>query len=149
MRNAPSVSYPVGRCAVWAAGLTGLGLLIATAVVLALPGLSPPQVAALGLGVLAWLGLALRQWRRQPRGWLRLTAGGVAVTGEAAWRWRETGAGHEQPVAGVRVAVDLQRLMLVELTAAARAPRWLWLEASRAPADWPALRRAVLASAHP
>jgi len=42
--------------------------------------------------------------------------------------------------------VDLQQRLLLEARGLTGAPRWIWVEASRAPADWLALRRALLAS---
>lgn len=149
MHNAPSVTYPVGRCAVWAVALAGLALVLATAVVLALPGLSPVQGAVLGMAFLTWLGLALRQLGRQPRGRLGYVGAGPVASGEAVWRWYDQEGGPDRPVQGVRVAIDLQRFLLVELAASAGAPRWVWLDAARAPADWAALRRAVRASTQP
>jgi hypothetical protein len=150
MQSAPSVTYPVGRSAIWAGAVMVLGVSIPVLLGLDAPGLSAPVIAGLGLAWLGWCALAGRSLARQPRGWLCYGGGGAPRReGDAPWRWRDMTGLHERPLAAVRVALDLQRMLLIELVSDTGAPRWLWLEARRAPADWPAMRRALRAAARP
>jgi hypothetical protein len=134
MRDAPSVSYPVGRC-LWAAGAMGLVWFAGGAAIAgwlaqgAQPGWRQAFAAA------AWLGAgaaALLHWTRMPRGTLAFSGG--------SWRFREADA------AAPRVALDLQRILLLHFDGGA-APLWLWAEQREAPSDWDALRRAVYSRA--
>ena len=150
MQHAPSVTYPVGRSAVWAGGLVVLALALPTLLVLSAPGLSSLAIGALGSVWLGWCALAGRSLARQPCGWLCYGGGAVARRdGDAPWHWCDAAGLQERPLAAVRVALDLQRILLLELASDTGAPRWLWLDAGRAPADWPALRRAVRAATRP
>nr|WP_239027467.1 hypothetical protein [Ramlibacter algicola] len=92
--------------------------------------------AAAGLAFLlaaaAWAGAS---WWSVPSG--RLTWDG------ARWAFAAgTGPGQSGVVT---VALDLQRWLLVRW--AGTRTHWVWLEHSRAPADWAALRRAVYSRA--
>lgn len=156
MYDAPSVSYPVGRC-VWP-GVLLLALWLAGAMATAAWGLQsahqhPALAGALALPVLC------------------------AVAGWGAWRrWREAGAdmlcfergqwlvlegspasASARPVAAPVVALDFQALMLLRLQGEGGAAlavlrggaggRWLWLSRRAAPGHWLALRRAVYSRA--
>lgn len=148
MRHAPSVSFPVGRCAFWVALLLFLGLSLGLVTAIAWSGLAHGQAGALSLAVVCWWLAAARHVRRQPQGWLRYHAPpGAHVPGDAAWTWLPDPAGEPVPLVGLCVVLDLQQRLLLQASGAAGVPRWIWLEAARAPADWLALRRAVLAGA--
>lgn len=136
MHSAPAVSYPVGRssfyCAVLA-GLHGLGacVLLAWAV-----NTDTPRLGHL-LGGLLWLSslvLALWSWRHTPSG--TLTWDGQQ------WIWTLGDLSH--PVT-LRVTLDLQHLMLMQLRAQDASTQWVCLARSAAPARWRACRRAVFA----
>jgi len=143
-RDAPPVTYPVGRTPRLAWALGGLWLAGAAAVsgalvsVLALPG---PSLAAGGLlaaVVVSGLG-CLVFWRGQ-------RARTLLWDGE---RWRlkpDDHDGGEQ--ARLHARMDLQRALLLSLEQpAARRRTWLWAERARDPARWHLLRCALYASA--
>ena len=134
MHNAPSVSYPVGRCRFEALALLGFGGL-AVAIVGMWSLLYPLtwQQCAAWLVLCACLVLALLAWRRQVSGVLRWDGG--------AWTWM---AGMASAAAQLDVVLDLQSLLLVRSTP---QNRWFWLEAHRAPSRWLDLRRAVYSRA--
>ena len=138
MHNAPSVSYPVGRCrfagalvfAAWCAGAVTLA-----AWAWALPAGGVRQIG--GLAVLLVAGAAaVLSWRRQPTGLLAWDGTG--------WRWAD-GSG-ERP-GSIAVALDLQTWMLLHWKGDASGALWLWLERNREPQAWDALRRAVYSRA--
>lgn len=132
MRSAPSVSYPVGRCAfsaalrlaLWLAGAAVLGLWVATEQVEA------ARMAAAAVALAACGGWAAWSWRREPQGTLAWDG--------ARWTFsRQSGEEH----GSVRPALDLQSVLLVRWES--QAPGWLWLDRRSAPGHWDALRRAV------
>jgi toxin CptA len=133
MHNAPSVSYPVGRCRfaaalgalAWLAGGAGLGMWSAQAQA---PGWQLGSACAVWLGCGAAAALA----------WLRSPAGILAWDGRE-WSWDGTPV-DGQPAA----ALDLQAWLLLRVQG---QPRWLWLERAVAPQHWDALRRAVYSPA--
>ena len=140
MHDAPSVNYPVGRSR-WAAALGAAAWLGGAAVTLLWS--AQPQVAAWRLAI-AWTAVAaaaLLSWRA----W-RAAPGGVLAWDGAAWTWARHGAGG---VSGdVRVALDLQRLLLVRWDGA-DGRLWLWLERASGRERWDELRRAVYSRARP
>jgi hypothetical protein len=139
-RSAPSVSYPVGRSRFWEAVLTALALgvvLTGAWMAAALPPTTWLPLAGVGL---AWMAWAARSERHQPTGLLRFS--GAPGQG-GAWRWALDGADEGLALQAVEAALDLQNRMLLRLKGAAGAPTWVWVERAGAPADWPALRRAV------
>lgn len=145
MRNAPSVIFPVGRCPFWALLLGCFALLLAGVLALAWSGLTRWQAIGLALAVLLWWVVAARCVWRQPAGWLRF--GGVHPTQlleDTAWAWQGEPGSDGIPVAAPRLVLDLQARLLLQVGGASGVPRWIWLEASRSPADWLALRRALL-----
>ena len=151
MRNAPSVSYPVGRSAFQAGVIVVLGLLGALALLLPLrwyPAVPGWVWVAGALLWLFWSGWAGLNWSRAPRGRLQWDARALPATGTRAgvWRWLPDGA----------PAVELQALdwvwdAQVVVLARPRSPGqrlpWLWLEGRREPARWDDLRRALTAHA--
>ena len=138
MRSAPSVSYPVGRSlwsgalalALWTAGAAGL-------VAWAASGAGAWRLSLAGVASVAAGAWALAAWWRQPAGLLGWDG--------ARWSW-STGDGPVVDGCGVRAVLDLQSGLLLRLSAPEGA-RWLWLERSRLPARWDALRRAVYSPA--
>jgi toxin CptA len=133
MHNAPSVSYPVGRCrfAAAAAGvLWSLGALV-LAGWMAQARIPGWQLAAAWLAWGAAGSAAARSWWCSPRGTFEWT-------GDA---WILEGADHGPP----SVALDLQHCMLLRLDR--QRTLWLWLERRTRPQHWDALRRAVYSPA--
>ncbi|WP_139146924.1 hypothetical protein [Hydrogenophaga sp. 70-12] len=96
---------------------------------------------ALAVAGLAWMGWAARVERRLVVGVLRFS--GAPGQG-AAWRWSPDGCSDGLALDAVRVALDLQSRVLLQLRGSAGAPVWVWVERDRAPADWLALRRALV-----
>ena len=140
MRSAPSVIFPVGRCALgpglalgaWGAGLATLGAWCWGD--RAVDGRQAVVALLLaGLGMLAW-----RQLRESARGLLDWDGG--------QWVWFCHG---DESVVRVEPVADLQRWMLVRLlpgepaAAMAASPTWLWLTQGSDPDHWRSLRRAV------
>lgn len=170
MHRAPSVSYPVGRLRFpfWiAAGVWGTSGLL-----LALWGWTVDPSAAVAAGaVLIWLvcgTAAAWGWQRAERGVLHWDG--------SAWHWEPDAGSVIRPdaapdsvarasrlaaadalalgVPGFPVcALDLQSHLWVRWTDSARtgrsapAVRWLWLRRADDAERWPALRRALFASA--
>lgn len=150
MRSAPSVTYPVGRSRFWGWLLVALALVLLALPAIAMDGLSGGQLAGLGLGVLAWSILALRSAVKSPQGWLRYRSfTRASPVGDIGWFWLAGSMPDEggSPLSGLRVVADLQQRLLLEIHGASGLPRWIWVEAAQAPADWLALRRALIASA--
>ncbi len=146
MRNAPSVSYPAGHCAFWVGLLLGLGALLAGTFLLAWPALPGAARWGAGLALALWGGMAARGLLRQPLG--RLHYNGIPDgfdVGGVGWAWVPSQIATPVPLDKLRVVADLQHSLLLEMSAAGPAPRWIWLSASRAPASWLALRRALMA----
>ena len=147
MRNAPSVIYPVGRCAFHARAL----LVLATIVAAALLGwrfgsaVDARLWLAMLLGAVLWLAWALRGWWRSPVGRLHWDAQATNLPSlvVGAWFWQGGAALEPQPVQRLEAALDLQRLMLLRLHAAQPVPRWVWVEQTSDPARWLDLRRAL------
>jgi len=153
MRNAPSVRYPVGRCAFYARWLLGLGALG----LLALAGgwwVSGNLSEAVGLpwvGAVLWLlwvGFATRSWRRTPGGLLQWDALADSATGQplaGAWVWSSEAYQDGVTLLRVDTVLDLQSLVLLRLHYPDAASSWAWVEQKREPARWNELRRALVA----
>ena len=143
-RDAPPVTYPVGRSprlawalgGLWLAGVAAAsGALVS---VLARPGQGHAAAAAL-LASVAVSGLAcLAFWRSQ-------RARTLLWDGE---RWRlEPGDDCGEP-ARLHARMDLQRALLLSLEQPpARRRTWLWAERARDPLRWHLLRCALYSSA--
>lgn len=147
MRNAPSVMYPVGRCAFHAQAL----LVLAAIVAAALWGWRGSAVdsrlwLATLAGALVWLAWALRGWWRSPVGQLRwdAQAPGAPDAEAGAWCWIGGGSLEPQAVQRLASALDLQGRVLLRLHAPPSVPRWVWVEQTEDPARWRDLRRALL-----
>ncbi len=150
MHNAPSVMYPVGRCA-----FQGQGLAVLAAIVAATlwgwrgAGADMRLWLAVSAGAMLWLVWAWRGWSRSPTGQLQwdAQAAGLRSTQPGAWFWLDSAGVAPQPVPGVDVALDLQQRVLLRLSSRSQAPRWIWVEAASDPARWLDLRRALMQAA--
>ncbi|WP_439114414.1 hypothetical protein [Hydrogenophaga sp.] len=157
MRNAPSVVFPVGRCAFYAGllcMLAGLGLLVL--LLWWWPWLGAPADAPWlarvagwlgGLLWLGWVGFAWRSWLHAPVGRLQWDALGAPVSGlvgAGVWRWHRDALTDGAPLQQVERALDLQNRMLLRVRNPDGAHRWLWVERSSDPARWNDLRRALV-----
>lgn len=155
MRSAPTVVYPVGRCAFFGRTLVALGMMGG----MALSGwvwTTPGSVSGWGLvggsGLLVfWALMARREWSRTPAGSLQWDslAPPTGETGRAGgWRWLPGGSGDGVSLQGVEVVFDFQHWILLRWREPQQAACWAWVERHRAPARWRDLRRALMASAH-
>lgn len=153
MRNAPSVRYPVGRCALYARWLLFLGALG----LMALAGgwwvsgnTAKPGVVLLAGGVLwlFWIGFALWSWQRTPVGLLQWDAQADSATERnlaGAWSWRSEAYQDGVTLLRVEAMLDLQTHMLLRLHNPDAASSWAWVERSRDPLRWNEIRRALIA----
>jgi len=138
MHNAPSVSYPVGRCAFqrWLfAGfaLLTLAVLLAWALNQGLTATWYVAVAAAGLGVLLG-GRALGR------------AGTLTWDGQV-WCLHDQGLGFEDALGDVHVTLDVQKALLLHWQPASdklhAKSQWLWLGWQNSDSRWQDVRRAV------
>jgi toxin CptA len=142
MHSAPSVIYPVGR-----SRLTGL-LVLGSAVT----GVAAATLAAVQAGSLQWIGViglatailaatwACVRWWRTPAGHLSWDGRG--------WTWSPDAMSDRNAVpVGLLVCLDLQAVLLLRQPLEWGTSRWFWLERSRFPLRWSALRRAVYSPA--
>jgi len=138
MYNAPSVSYPLGRCAFqrWVyAFFTLLSLAVLFAWALN-QGMTYVWCAAAIAAVFgAFLG-----WRAQGQ------AGTLTWDGQV-WCLQAHGSGHEDALGEVRVALDMQKALVLRWQPASDTlntkPLWLWLGAEGSSHHWQDLRCAV------
>jgi hypothetical protein len=149
--NAPSVTYPVGRCAfqrwLWA------GLLVIGVTVMLAWALYQPLTWS---WYMAWLPLCAGC----VGGWRAWQVHGVLQWQGETWVLWLKSSHAQNPWHGgeLRLALDAQRVLLLQwtptpdaqdgglLTSDARVPRrtkWLWLAKENAPHLWQDLRRAV------
>jgi hypothetical protein len=139
MHGAPSVKYPVGRSYLAAGILLAAWALGATACAWwSWSGASGWRTGLALSTVLVTGGIAAHWWARQPEGLLGWDG--------TAWTWDDGGS--EADCGMVEVGLDLQWLLLLRWGGADRR-RWFWLEGSRMPGRWAALRRAVYSRADP
>ncbi|MEO0002587.1 MAG: hypothetical protein RLZZ22_279 [Pseudomonadota bacterium] len=157
MHSAPSVEYPAGRSTFQdrlerLLPLAWLALQLAWWVSLrggALPGAWwCSGLFGLGLwGVARWrsrqpvVGRLCWEPAPAPAG-----AGALPAPGPPGrWIWRSQAYRHGTELADLRWALDLQGQVLLRLRNAAGLGWWVWLERDSAPADWQALRVALVA----
>lgn len=154
MRSAPSVVYPVGRCAFYAGLLLFLGGLGLVNLLLWWHGSRAQQSAADIPGVLlagvglwvAWAVFAWRSWMRSPEGQLQWDARSVESDGRGrvgGWRWHSEAYRDGVALQDVELVLDLQGFALLRLRNRDAASSWVWVERSRSPARWNDLRRAL------
>ncbi len=138
MHNAPSVSYPVGRCAFQRWVLATLVAL--TSVVLLAWRVDQGESWAWFVAVSA---TAAGLWQ----GWQALEDQCSLTWDGQAWCLHDQGEGFEDALGEVQVILDVQIALLLRWAPASdtlRAkPQWLWLEAQNANARWQDIRRAV------
>ncbi len=138
MHNAPSVSYPVGRCAFQRWLLSGF-VLLASALLIAWAlnqGLSWVWfIAACATTVGIW------------QGWRALGQRGVLTWDGQVWCLHDQGLGFEDALGEVHVALDVQKALLLRWLPASDTlqakPQWLWLGLQSPDTRWQDLRRAV------
>lgn len=163
MKNAPSVSYPVGRTFWGVVPVVLVGLLwllsIGTWWLTTNHDLAAHSMAGVMLVVWGfWIGWQLMGWRRTRPGrlaWIARQSTAVADTGTSggsellsnAWQWRPE---RESSVvlAGVRVIFDFQRVMLVQARRADTGKSLhFWLTQAHSASNWHAMREALVAHA--
>ncbi len=138
MHNAPSVSYPVGRCAFqrW----LYLGLIVLTSAVLVGWALTQGvTVAWCAATCAALLGLWL--------GWRALRDVGTLTWDGQVWCLHDQHFDHEDALGEVCVAWDVQKALLLRWQPASDTlgvqARWLWMDSQAANNRWQDLRRAL------
>jgi hypothetical protein len=138
MHNAPSVSYPVGRCAFqrWLYAFFA----VLTSVVLSLWVLNQGLTFAWCMAVIAAaLGALL--------GCRALCQVGTLTWDGQVWCLHDLGSGHEDALGEVRVALDVQKALLLRWQPASDTlhakPLWLWLGSQGSSHRWQDVRRAV------
>ena len=139
MHNAPSVSYPVGRCAfqrfTWFA-LSG----IAVIVMLAWFMLQPVSWPMCFCGFVTTLGIGLG-WRN-----FQSQSGILSWNGDG-WCWHSRGDGTDDALGEVFVAFDAQKALVLRWQPTsgrlAMLGTYLWLGQERATQRWLNLRCAV------
>ncbi len=143
MHNAPSVAYPVGRCAFqrWVFAV----ICVTSGAVLIAWAWMQPLSWVWGLAVVTWciaVVTGLHACRR--------SMGTLSWTGQVCC-WHGSSEGSDDALGEVRVAIDVQGALLLEWTPLSAdkpfATRWLWLGAENVPKLWQDLRRAVFATA--
>jgi hypothetical protein len=141
MHSAPSVTCPVGR----SRGATRI-LLILWALGACCAGASCYLLDSAG-----WrhLLLVLSVVFSGVAAGFSLRRDGAGVLHFDGIHWSLTGADPTRVVRAARVvvALDLQSLLLIRLTEAGRARRWVWLEQRAVPERWRDVRRAVYSRA--
>ncbi len=138
MHNAPSVSYPVGRCAFQRWFFVGIAVL--TSAVLLAWALNQGLTATCYVAVAAAaLGLLL--------GWRALGQAGMLTWDGQVWCLHDQGLGFEDVLGDVHVALDVQKALLLRWQPTSDTldakPQWLWLGSQASDNRWQDLRRAV------
>lgn len=144
MHNAPSVSYPVGRCR-WQRGIYASVVLLTVVVLCAWVSLQGYSwafgLACAAAMVGAWSGART----------LRQTA--TLVWDGQVWCLHSQSQGAEDAFGTVQAVVDLQKALLLHWQPTSDTlpvkSQWLWLGADVASASWLELRRAVFQRVHP
>ena len=138
MHNAPSVSYPVGRCA-FQRGLYAFFIVLTSAVLWAW-AFDQGLTAAWCLAVTA---AALGAFF----GWRALGHVGTLTWDGQVWCLHDQPAGYEDALGEVRVALDVQKALLLHWQPASDTlhakPQWLWLGWQKSDNRWQDVRRAV------
>jgi hypothetical protein len=138
MHNAPSVSYPVGRCAFQRWLFIGFAVLASSvlsawALNLGLSIVWSIAVAAAALGVLL--------------GWRALGQAGMLTWDGQVWCLHDQGLGFQDALGDVSVVLDVQKALLLRWQPASDTlhakPQWLWLGLQSSDNRWQDLRRAV------
>jgi hypothetical protein len=143
MHNAPSVAYPVGRCA-FERQLYAFFACVASAVWLAWALLQSPTVAL-------WLG-ACCLVTASVAGWPALRSMDATLVWDGqGWCLHSTPHQETDQLGKVHVCWDVQKALLLKWQPSSdtlgASTRWLWLGQERSPAHWQDVRRAVYARA--
>lgn len=157
MHSAPAVEYPVGRSAFQAgldAALVFAWLVMQASWWWSLRGAALPAAwwlsAVSGVLVLVglhWRGRTVAQGRLCWEPAVRHVAGTLPQAGAlpGRWLWHSQAYRHGTELADLRWSLDLQGHVLLHLRNAAGVGWWVWLAHDSAPADWQALREALVA----
>ena len=138
MHSAPSVSYPVGRCAfqVW----LFVGLNLFTSAVLVAWALHQ------GLGFVWWAAAAAFAIAAY-LGWQALRYAATLTWDGQVWCLHDQNSGQVDALGEVQVTLDVQKALLLRWLPASDTlqakPQWLWLGSQSADNRWQDLRRAV------
>jgi len=134
MYNAPSASFPVGRSRFYAWLSLGLwSILVAAGIAWqgqAGQPLWPRLLMFAAVPVSAWMLI---------RSWQASRVGRLCWTGHD-WLFDD---GQQAHAVTVSVALEFQRVLLVQCRFEPKADSWLWLEARSQPEAWRAIRRAI------
>jgi hypothetical protein len=138
MHNAPSVSYPVGRCAFqrW---------LYAFFIMLTLAMLS---AWAFNQGfTFVWCVAVASALLGAVLGWRALGQAGTLTWDGQVWCLHDQGLGHEDALGEVHVVLDVQKALLLRWLPASdtliNKAQWLWVGSQASDNRWQDLRRAV------
>jgi hypothetical protein len=138
MHNAPSVSYPVGRCAFQRWLFVAFAVL--TSAVLLAWALNQGMSLAWGIAMLAASLAALLGLQA-----MRLV-GKLTWDGQV-WCLHDLNLGNEDAIGNVHVVFDVQKALLLRWQPTSDTlqtkPIWLWLGEQAADQHWQDLRRAV------
>jgi hypothetical protein len=155
MHNAPSVVYPVGRCAFQAWLLVLLGGVSAAVGVFFLgesnlQSQDPWGWLIRGAGILAWLvwtAWAFLSWTRSMEGFVQWSAERRHEMDRAsAWWWSDQSGSASLVLIEMKCVLDLQDRVLLRFCGSSMGPRWVWVERQASPAHWSDLRRALVHS---
>lgn len=145
MHNAPSVAYPVGRCAFerW----LYIAFMIATCGVWLLWAIVQPLSVWLCLGLSCVLGAVLWGWTV-----LQIPKAILYWNGEAWFFHEENSKSGPYQLGQPDVCMDFQHILLLRWQPSSElqiaAIRWLWVSRASEPIRWQDLRRAVYGRAH-
>jgi len=138
MHSAPSVSYPVGRCAFQRS--CWLGLSLCAVAVLGIWLHQQSLNAAMALSGLCTVAASVL-------GWKSLQHIGTLSWNGQVWCLHSRGDTWEDELGALQVVLDVQQALLLRWQPASDTlhakPIWLWLGAEQLPACWQDLRRAV------
>ena len=157
MHNAPSVSYPVGRCVFYGWALIGLGAsgwaAFASMQAMVAFGLAAPLTLAQTVGGVvlcgSWAVVAAWHWHQSVQGRLHWDAAGaprVRKDSPGLWRWQANGRVRSADLAEVITVLDLQSRCLLRARREDGGAHWLWVECVQDPDRWDDLRRALVAA---
>ncbi|AOF85162.1 hypothetical protein BSY239_2522 [Hydrogenophaga sp. RAC07] len=155
MHNAPSVVFPVGRCAFHGWLLVALGGVSGAVVALFLVESNFRNLGVWGwlpcvAGIAVWLSWttwALLTWLSSPQGSLHWDSRRVAEDGtRGAWSWTDRNHSEQLILNSMERVLDLQDRVLLRFRGPGMGRRWAWVVRSGSPGRWSDLRRALVAS---